>query len=138
MPGIKKSSGNCISDTLMDEKGLILIEIVIGLAFAGFLLLGLTLIFTTGRDTYLHSRNYTQALYLAETKIEETSLFPLKTLNTNASQTEKMNGIFYTWTRQIQPVDSNSSLQQIQVNVKWKEHDGLHQAKLITLGRVNP
>ena len=115
-----------------ESNGVILIEAVVGLAFAGFVVLALTTMFTTGHDAYLHSRNYTQALYLAEAKVEETSVLPFSTITSQNSQTEKINGVSYTWTRRIQPVKTGGALQQIEVNVQWVEPSGKRQAKLIT------
>ena len=123
---------------MSDSKGLILIEAVISLAFAGFALLALTMMFSSGLDSYLHSRNYTQALYLAESKIEETTIFPYSTLSSKNSAVEKIHGMSFTWIRTIQPVEPKSTLQQIEVTVKWLEPSGRHQAKLITQGIIKP
>ncbi len=120
------------------SQGLILIEAVVGLAFIGFSVMGLTLIFSSGHNAYLRSRNYTQALYLAESKIEEISVYPAKTISLDTSNLEKVNGVAYTWTRKIQPVETGSSLQQIEVTIQWKEPDGKHETKLVTQGTVNP
>ena len=114
------------------NSGLILIEAIVGLAFAGFVVMGLTLLFTTGNNAYLHSRSYTQALYLAESKLEETSLYSFSILTVNSTNTEELNGKPYTWTRIIQSLESNPSLQQIEVTVEWNEPDGKRQAKLIS------
>lgn len=120
------------------SHGIVLIEAVISLALIGFLIMALTAIFTSGHDAYLRSRNYTQALYLAESKIEETSVYPAKTISADSSNVEKLNGVSFTWTRIIQPVKAGSLLQQIEVVVQWKEPSGKHEAKLVTQGMVNP
>ena len=118
--------------------GIILIEAVISLAFIGFLVMALTAIFTSGHDAYLRSRNYTQALYLAESKIEETSVYPAQTIFSDSTNVEKLNGVPFTWTRTVQPVKIGNSLQQIEVDVQWREPNGKHEAKLVTQGTVHP
>ena len=120
------------------NKGIILIEIAIGLAFVGFTLMGLTYLFTTGMEASLHSNYYTQAIYLAEEKIEETTLFPYTTLSSWSTDFVTMNKQDYQWTRSIQPMGTNSNLYHIQVQVQWEEIDGNHQLNLVSRGLIKP
>ena len=113
------------------SHGLMLIEIIVGLAFTGIIIISLTHLFINAIDTYSYSNHYTQAIYLAERKIDETSLQTLSVLSIETTNTELINGFSYKWSREIRPVDLSSSIYQIQITVQWNESNGTHQSKLL-------
>jgi len=118
------------------QHGMILIEAIFGITLAAFALAGLTILFTDGYQTYLRSAHLTQAVYIAESKIEECSLIPAASLASDTTNTEDIDGVQYSYRRKIAPLENNVSLRQIEVTVQWRELDGYHQTQLVTQGVI--
>jgi hypothetical protein len=118
------------------QHGMILIEAIFGITLAAFSLVGLTMLFTGGYQTYLRSAHLTQAVYLAETKIDECSVIPAASLSNDTADSEEIDGVQYSYRRKIAPLENNLPLRQIEVTVQWRELDGYHQTQIVTQGGI--
>ena len=113
-----------------NKRGSTLVEVIVAIAIAAVAVVGLTDLFINGFDAYSLSRGYTNAVYLAQEKIEQT--IPVdKTMGS-----EQLQEITYLWERKIysEPeVKIPAGFVQIEVFVKWTDPHGDHKISLVTL-----
>lgn len=113
----------------MNKRGFTLLEVLLATFLAGVCIIALMEAFNRGTTGVGHVEDYTQAITLAQEKMEEVSQTPFASISPQAKA--PVTG-FPNFSRELQVTDTSADLKEVRTIVYWNVPNGETSVQLVT------